>query len=257
MSLRLDDLIFLHGSAIPNCHARIDKHFVDYGTLQCIDRGAVDLWYNQRHWRLEPGWWWPCMPGPRIRFHPAEGHANWSHRYVAVRGPLLEAWRREGLWPEEPTPWPTGLDLPGILDGIFAHLLEGTVWGRRQAVNRLESLLLAAASARSDPGLAPWLSKARTLLAEAAIPVDVPRVASDCGMPLSTFRRRFVAATGLSPRDFALSARMDKARVRLLADRTPLATVAADLGFADSSFFIRQFRRATGMTPKAYRDSRQ
>jgi AraC family transcriptional regulator of arabinose operon len=257
MTLRLDDLVILHGCAYPRCAAVIDKRFVGYCSLQCIDRGSVDLWYHSNYQRLPAGWIWPCMPGPRIRFQAAAGIADWSHRYVAVRGPLLDAWRREGLWPEAPLAWPDGVDVPRAFDGIHEAMRQEGAWGRRLAANRLEALLLALAAARGDPGEAAWLGKARLLLAEAPIPIDIPGIAGDCGLAPSTFRRRFAAVVGMSPRDYAISARMERARERLLSGHTPLATIAAGLGFADPSFFSRQFRRSTGLSPREYRASRQ
>lgn len=257
MSIRLDDLVFLHGAAMPRCRAVVDKRFVGYSSFQLIDRGAVDLWVNQRHWTLAAGWCWTCLPGPWIRFRLAPGHEHWSHRYVAVRGPLLDAWRREGLWPDEPMAVPAGCDAVGMMDAILAHMGAGSSWDRRQAVNRLEYLLLSLHAGRREPADAPWLAKARRLLAAAAIPIDVSGVAGDCGMPPSTFRRRFTAATGMSPRDFALSLRIERARLRVLQDRAPLAEIAHEVGFSDPSYFSRQFRRATGLTPRAYRESRQ
>jgi AraC-like DNA-binding protein len=256
MSMRLDDCVVLHGKPTPRCCARVDKHFVGYGSLQLCSAGAVELWYNSRRWLLGPGWLWPCLPGPQIRFHAAPGHAWWDHRYVAVCGPLYEAWRREGLWPDEPLAVPAAIAAAESFDAIYRYLAEGSAWARRRAVNRLEDLLLALACARGDPQEAPWLARARALLVAAAVPVDVPAVAQDCGLPLSTFRRRFAAATGMSPRDFALTARIDRACDRLLADQAPVADIAAELGYPDTSFFVRQFRQRTGLTPQAYRLSR-
>lgn len=256
MALRLDDCVVLHGHATPRCAARIDKRFVGYGSLQLCSAGAVELWYGERSWLLGPGWLWPCLPGPRIRFHPAPGHAWWHHRYVAVRGPLFEAWRRDGLWPETPLAQPPGVDAAAAFDALYALLGEGTAWARRRAINRLEDLLLALACARGSPCEAPWLARAKALLEQAAVPVDVAAVARDCGQPPSTFRRRFAAATGLSPRDFALGARIDRACARLLADAAPVSAIADALGYPDASFFVRQFRLRTGLTPQAYRRSR-
>ncbi|HAT11044.1 MAG TPA: hypothetical protein DCS97_10725 [Planctomycetes bacterium] len=45
-------------------------------------------------------------------------------------------------------------------------------------------------------------------------------------------------------------------RGRLLADRMPLVDFSAELGFNDPSYFARQFLRATGLSPRAYRESR-
>lgn len=257
MASRLDDCIFLHGSATPRCTARVDKHFVGYCSLQFIAAGAVELAYNARTWHLPAGWLWPCIPGPRIRFHAAVGHAWWSHRYVAVRGPLVDAWRRDGLWPEEPLPVPTGINLAAAFDALYPLLADGSAWSRRRAVNRLEDLLLSLAIARASPSDAPWLQQARDLLDQASIPLDVARIAADCDMSEITFRRRFTAALGMNPRDFAISARIERACSRLLSGTEPIATIATALGYPDLSFFSRQFRQRTGMTPRAYRLSHQ
>jgi len=47
------DLIFLHGRATPRCDTFVNKYFEGYYTLQYMDRGAVDLWYDDRAYHLE------------------------------------------------------------------------------------------------------------------------------------------------------------------------------------------------------------
>jgi len=44
-----------------------------------------------------------------------------------------------------------------------------------------------------------------------------------------------------------------EARRRLLADATPVTSIAEALGFADVPYFIRFFRRHSGVTPRAFR----
>jgi len=39
----------------------------------------------------------------------------------------------------------------------------------------------------------------------------------------------------------------------LLSDKRPVAKIAYDLGFADDTLFIRQFKARMGMTPLQYR----
>lgn len=257
MPSRLDDCIILHGSRTLRCTAKVDKHFIDYCTLQFISAGAVDLTYNARAWHLPPNWLWPCIPGPHIRFHAAAGHTWWSHRYIAVRGPLVDAWRRDGLWPEEPLQVPAGVDVAAAFDAIYVLMADESAWSRRRVVNRLEDLLLTLAAARCSPSDAPWLLRAREALDQAPIPLEVTRIAEDCGMSEVTFRRRFTAALGMSPRDFAISARIERACAHLLTSDIPIAVIATALGYPDLSFFSRQFRQRTGMTPRAYRLSQQ
>src|SRR4051812_33520237 len=97
-----DDLIFLHGRATPQCDAIVDKHFDGYYTLQYMDRGAIDLSYDEQAYRLEGEWFWPAYPGPHIKFRAAAGTKTWSHRYVAFRGPAVGRWIADRLLLTEP-----------------------------------------------------------------------------------------------------------------------------------------------------------
>src|SRR5262245_43161464 len=90
--ITMEGISFLHGSATPRCTAVVDTHFDGYYTLQFMARGAVDLYYDREHHRLEGRWCWTAFPGPWIRFRLAPGCPWWHHRYVAVRGPLVVRW---------------------------------------------------------------------------------------------------------------------------------------------------------------------
>ena len=67
------------------------------------------------------------------------------------------------------------------------------------------------------------------------------------------FLRMFEQVVGVTPGQYMLRMRLHHAAVRLRRSSEAIATVALDSGFDDLSTFNRQFRRATGMTPAAYR----
>lgn len=60
-------------------------------------------------------------------------------------------------------------------------------------------------------------------------------------------------SVGLSPWRFVQEERTRRARELLRESRSPIAEVAAQLGYTDQSHFTTSFRRATGLTPKLYR----
>jgi hypothetical protein len=64
------------------------------------------------------------------------------------------------------------------------------------------------------------------------------------------------ACLGVTPGQYMLSMRLRRAAVRLRRSNDAIATVALDCGFDDLSTFNRQFRRATGLPPGAYRAQR-
>lgn len=62
----------------------------------------------------------------------------------------------------------------------------------------------------------------------------------------------FTKTEGLTPHDYQISIRIDKAKSSILKGH-PLADVAAEIGFADQAHFTRTFKKYTGVTPGKYK----
>ena len=71
------------------------------------------------------------------------------------------------------------------------------------------------------------------------------------------FLRTFRQVVGLTPHQFLLRTRLQRAAVRLRASDEPVSAIAFEAGFNDLSTFNRRFRRVTGLTPSAYRAERR
>lgn len=69
----------------------------------------------------------------------------------------------------------------------------------------------------------------------------------------SHFSRLFKQSMGLSPYQYLLQQRVERAKQLLKKTNQPLVEIALACGFVSQSHFTRQFRQATGVTPKAYR----
>ena len=68
------------------------------------------------------------------------------------------------------------------------------------------------------------------------------------------FARQFKATTGLSPYQYVISRRVERAQHLLRKDEElGLAEVALRSGFSDQSRFSLQFKRITGVTPRQFR----
>lgn len=72
-------------------------------------------------------------------------------------------------------------------------------------------------------------------------------------LPERTFKRRFMQATGMSPLEYVHHVRLEEAKHLLETGDGPVESVAAEVGYSDSSFFGRLFRRKVGLTPAHYR----
>jgi AraC-like DNA-binding protein len=78
--------------------------------------------------------------------------------------------------------------------------------------------------------------------------VRVDDLCQRLGMAERPLQRLLKRRVGLGPKWLIRRRRLHEAAARL-RDRTSLAAVAADLGYADQAHFTRDFRRSTGLTP--------
>ncbi len=83
----------------------------------------------------------------------------------------------------------------------------------------------------------------------------VADLAAAAGGSEAQLERRMKRVFGLTPNQYIVKVRVDRARRLLLTTDTPLATVAAEVGFYDQANFTRRFARLTGQTPAQFRSA--
>lgn len=81
----------------------------------------------------------------------------------------------------------------------------------------------------------------------------VAQMVSMSGVPERTFKRRFTQATGMTPLEYIHTLRLEEAKQMLESTELPVEAVALEVGYQDTSFFGRLFRRKVALTPAQYR----
>ena len=246
----MSSLHFVGKSEVPHCRAVIDKHFVGYSSLQLVYRGSVRLRYQSKSYTLAAPAIWPCNPGPHIFFEPVE--MDWHHFHVAVTGPLLDQWRSEGLWPEQPVLLEDADMIVQHWRALLPLIDDHSAWQQRRACNILERILLDCLPVEQDTPEAAWLREAKEALEQG---LDQNAVAKQLGLGVSTFRRHFTEILGICPQDWALQQRIDQARSLLSNSDQAIKDIAQELDFYDPAHFTKQFKQRVGITPRQYRHS--
>lgn len=173
-----------------------------------------------------------ARPNPRFRSAPLLDNHDVRHTLYAIRNEI---------------------DRPGPLDALY-----------REGLSALLTLQLARvasdlADLRPRPaergGLPGWrLRRALDLLeADLESPPSLERLAREIGLSPSHFSHAFKQSMGMPPHQYVIQRRVAEAKA-LMADRSlNLTEIALQCGFNGSSQFSTVFRRATGMSPSAYR----
>ena len=80
--------------------------------------------------------------------------------------------------------------------------------------------------------------------------------AHEVNLTLSHFCSVINKATGMTPQEIIMNMIIMDAKTQLKSTHTPVASIAASLGFPTATTFTRYFRTYTGTTPQEYRNSK-
>lgn len=137
--------------------------------------------------------------------------------------------------------------------------LHATDLGAPLAAEGLALEVLAATTREGKDGrrtVRPpaWLANAEELLRSSIDqPLRLGELAGVAGVDPAHFARAFRRQYGCSVGEYGRRLRVAWAARELALGDAPLATIAAEAGFADQSHFTRVFRRHIGTTPARYR----
>jgi AraC-like DNA-binding protein len=81
----------------------------------------------------------------------------------------------------------------------------------------------------------------------------IPELAKSAGMSESVFRKVFRQHTGQSPAAYITAMKIRKAKELLSSQDITLDQISALLGFFDTAYFCKVFKKETGLTPTQYK----
>ena len=183
-----------------------------------------------------------CQIRPELLRRWTEDELEWTDRLLEAGLDISNANLRAPLvrLAEE-------LRAPGLAGATLAELLVG------QVTIELARHCNALRDSPASGGLAAWrLRLIDERLSEVREPPTLDELAGLCNLSVRQLTRGFRASRGCPIGDHIARRRADFAK-RLLATDESLKSIAHSLGFATHSSFTSAFRRATGETPRQFR----
>lgn len=134
---------------------------------------------------------------------------------------------------------------------------ERPVWDRLESTGIICQLLgrfVKEATPKYD-ATDPRIREAIALITASPDTPAVGVIARAVHMTPDHFIRLFKKEVGGTPAQFAIRRKMTQAMLMLASEPMMIKEVAYSLGYDNLSYFTRLFRRHTGLTPRAYRES--
>ena len=98
------------------------------------------------------------------------------------------------------------------------------------------------------------IAKAKFIIQESLEkPIDLNSLAKELPMGYSSFRKTFKNITGVSPNQYHLNLRLNRAKDLLLTTNLNINEVAYQTGFESVFYFSKLFKKKNGVSPKYYR----
>jgi AraC-like DNA-binding protein len=85
-------------------------------------------------------------------------------------------------------------------------------------------------------------------------PITLDDLANVAGVSRFHFHRQFRKSLGVTPHEYVLRARIERAKGLLTASDLTIGEVSGAVGFVDQSHFSNIFRKLTAMTPRSFRN---
>ena len=199
------------------------------------------------------------FPGTWHRYRPLSTQ-GWTELWVEIGGPLMERLISDSVFStSEPVVTVSRrLELEERLNSIHSSMSEEPAGDAPEIAVHALGILSLLHHSRHEQGrpksIVGAVEQAKRIMEESGSrPLRMPALARSLGVAYSYFRREFRKRTGISPRQYLLRIRMQRAQRMLGSSNASLKQVADRLGFSSAFHLSSSFKAQFGLAPSQWR----
>jgi AraC-like DNA-binding protein len=199
------------------------------------------------------------FPGLRHAYSP-DVETGWTERWVGFKGAWADNLRKSGLISPALPLFNAGLDqkLLELFEELFEEVREQRPrYQMRSAaliMGILAHLLAKPEAGEGGGGEALLVRRSKFIMAEHIYGnISMEAIGEKLGVSQIRFYEVFKAYTGMTPYQYFIQLKINRAKELLAVDRCTVKEAAFRLGFEDPFYFSRLFKKKTGVTPSRWR----
>ncbi|TBL81195.1 helix-turn-helix transcriptional regulator [Paenibacillus thalictri] len=235
---------------------------VDYHLVHYVLSGKGRFSCAGHEYTLEKGASFYIFPG-ELTAYVSDETDPWSYRWIGFKGTRADEFLSTlGISINKPVVQsPFSRKVSSLYRHVEQTLLEGPAGCDMEAGAYLRLIFAELARHRtSTEPLKEEISAIRQQVDQAIRwltlqyyqPVSIEQMAQTLGYHRTHLSKMFKQYTGMSPSQFLLKIRMERAKLLLLEPLT-VEQVASSVGFTDALYFSKQFKKWYGSSPSDYR----
>ncbi len=229
--------------------------------LQYLVKGEMAVWLDGGKRLMKPGQ--AILYYPHTRYHyamhgPGEVQYYWVHFTGSEAAALAEECR---------LPNRTLMDVGNSsnirldFEGLFQDFIVRDSCFSLSTAAKLTAICVELSRRVERAGSSPSETDSRIYHALSYIhknygsSLTIEQLAGQEHLSISRFRTLFKLRTGLSPMDYLIVLRMNRARQLMAQTDLAVGEIAVAVGYQDQMYFSRLFKKKVGLTPSEYRQA--